>query len=485
MSGAPRSSRPTSRRGCSSGRRSRARCSSARSAHAARGGVVVPGRRPVPDLRRAGHGRAGLGRRRQPSTSTSTAASAATSSGHAHPKIVEAIDRAARTGTHFAAHHRGDGRVRRGAVPALRARPGAVRQLGHRGDDGRDPQSRVPRPDATTIVKIEGSYHGHHDTVMFSVVPNADADRRARAAERHPDVEGHPRRGRQRTRTSCPFNDAAALERLLDERAGEVACVIIEPVMMNIGVVLARARATSRRVRELCTASRRRPHLRRGEVRRDGRARAARSSASACSPTSRASPRRSAAVRPTAAFGGRADVMDVIEHGAAQQGTFNGNPLVAAAGLAALTEVLTPDAYVHLAHLGTRLADGCAKAIAEHGLPAHTVDLGAKGCVSYRPEPLRNYRDFLETRTELYAASYPVGREPRRLHDARRRGAVDDLGAAHRRGHRPLRRRVRGVLRRGGGPRPADAALARGGRSHASRAGTGRGSWSRRSRTTA
>jgi glutamate-1-semialdehyde 2,1-aminomutase len=99
--------------------------------------------------------------------------------------------------------------------------------------------------------------------------------------------------------------------------------------------------------------------------------------------------------------------MDVIEDGAAQQGTFNGNPLVSAAGLAALTEVLTPDAYEHLSALGSRLADGCGKAIAEHGLPAHTVDLGAKGCICYRAEPLRSYRDFLETRTELYEASFP------------------------------------------------------------------------------
>ena len=103
---------------------------------------------------------------------------------------------------------------------------------------------------------------------------------------------------------------------------------------------------------------------------------------------------------PGAAFGGRADVMETIERGAAQQGTFNGNPLVAAAGLAALTEVLVPDAYDHLAELGTRLADGCAAALAEHGIPGHAVDLGAKGCVSYRPEPLRNYRDFLEADTD-------------------------------------------------------------------------------------
>jgi glutamate-1-semialdehyde 2,1-aminomutase len=110
---------------------------------------------------------------------------------------------------------------------------------------------------------------------------------------------------------------------------------------------------------------------------------------------------------PAAAFGGRAEVMETIERGAAHQGTYNGNPLVAAAGLATLTEVLTPDAYTHFAALGSRLAEGCAKALAEHGIPGHAVDLGAKGCVSYRPEPLRNYRDFLDTNTTLYEASYP------------------------------------------------------------------------------
>jgi glutamate-1-semialdehyde 2,1-aminomutase len=53
------------------------------------------------------------------------------------------------------------------------------------------------------------------------------------------------------------------------------------------------------------------------------------------------------------------------------------------------------------------LATGCATALADHRLPAHTVDLGAKGCVTYRTEPLTNYRDFLDTNLHLYAASYP------------------------------------------------------------------------------
>jgi glutamate-1-semialdehyde 2,1-aminomutase len=99
--------------------------------------------------------------------------------------------------------------------------------------------------------------------------------------------------------------------------------------------------------------------------------------------------------------------MDFVTKGAAQQGTFNGNPLSAAAGLAALTEVLTKDAYDQLGKLGTMLAEGCDRAIEDSGVPAHTVDLGAKGCVSYRKEPLKNYRDFLETNADLYYASYP------------------------------------------------------------------------------
>jgi glutamate-1-semialdehyde 2,1-aminomutase len=72
-----------------------------------------------------------------------------------------------------------------------------------------------------------------------------------------------------------------------------------------------------------------------------------------------------------------------------------------------LREILTPAAYQQLSRLGTRLATGCQRAIEKHGLPAHTIDLGAKGCVSYRATPMTNYRDFLETQPDLFAASYP------------------------------------------------------------------------------
>ena len=323
--------------------------------------------------------------------------------GHAHPKIVEAIERAARTGTHFAATT--EVTVAFAEELCRRFRLDKVR-FANSGTEATMDAVRIARA-ATgrdVVAKIEGSYHGHHDTVMFSVVPNADAMGGRDRPSSAPMSKGIPDEMAKWT-VVVPFNDADAVGRLFDERGSDIACLIMEPVMMNIGVVVPEP-GYLEAVSTLCTK-----HgivLIFDEV-KSGATIAAGGAIEryGVQPDLACFAKAIGGGTPAAAFGGKAEVMDVIEHGAAQQGTFNGNPLVAAAGLAALTEVLTPDAYEHLGALGSRLADGCGKAIAEHGLPAHTVDLGAKGCISYRAEPLHNYRDFLETRTELYEASFP------------------------------------------------------------------------------
>ncbi|MGH2693519.1 MAG: aminotransferase class III-fold pyridoxal phosphate-dependent enzyme, partial [Actinomycetota bacterium] len=107
---------------------------------------------------------------------------------------------------------------------------------------------------------------------------------------------------------------------------------------------------------------------------------------------------------PVGAFGGRAEIMDEIKHGVAALGTFNGNPLSMAAGLATVTEVLTPDAYEHLAKLGTRLAQGCQDVLDAAGVPAVTIDLGCKGSITFRDRPLEAYRDFKEIDDALFDA---------------------------------------------------------------------------------
>src|ERR671918_710689 len=93
--------------------------------------------------------------------------------GHAHPKVVEAIDRAARTGTHFACTT--EVGVAFAEELCRRFRLDTVR-FANSGTEATMDAIRIAR--AATgrdlVAKIEGSYHGHHDTVMFSVVPNAD-----------------------------------------------------------------------------------------------------------------------------------------------------------------------------------------------------------------------------------------------------------------------------------------------------------------------
>jgi len=75
-------------------------------------------------------------------------------------------------------------------------------------------------------------------------------------------------------------------------------------------------------------------------------------------------------------------------------GTFNGNPLAMAAARASLTEVLTPDAYEHFDALEERLLRGCQDVIDRHGLPGYAVGVGAKGCVTFSPEPIVDYESF-------------------------------------------------------------------------------------------
>ncbi|MGH2723910.1 MAG: aspartate aminotransferase family protein [Actinomycetota bacterium] len=323
--------------------------------------------------------------------------------GHAHPKVAEAIERAARTGTHFAVSTErtvalAEELCRRFSLDRVRftnsgteATMDAIRLA--RAATGRD-----------TIAKIEGSYHGHHDAVMFSVVPNADVMGGRDRPSSAPLSKGIPADTARHT-VVVPFNDAPALERLLEERGGEIACLIMEPVMMNIGICLPQP-GYLRAVRDLCT--RHGVVLIFDEV-KSGATIAPGGAAErfGVEPDLKCFAKAIGGGVPLGAFGGRVELMDVIGTGAAQLGTFNGNPLAMAGGLAALTEVLTADAYEHLAKLGTLLAEGCHGAISEHAVPAHTVDLGCKGCVSYRPEPLRSYRDFLECRVELFEASWP------------------------------------------------------------------------------
>ena len=308
--------------------------------------------------------------------------------GHAHPKVVAAIENSARRGTHFAVTT--EAAVELAEELCRRFRLERVR-FTNSGTEATMDAIRVARgvTGKDVICKIEGSYHGHHDAVMFSVIPSLDLVGPGGAeAGNLPASKGIPT-GMGAWTVAVPYNDLDAVQSLFEARGDELACFIIEPVMMNIGIVLPRA-GYLEGLRELCT--------RFGVVLIFDEVK--------CGATI-------AAGGAIERFGGgvplgallATEAASCFEHGD-QGGTFNGNPLAAAAGLAALTEILTPDAYEHFKRIGARLADGCRQAIAASHIPAHVVDLGCKGCVSYRAEPMENYRDFLETNARLFEASW-------------------------------------------------------------------------------
>jgi glutamate-1-semialdehyde 2,1-aminomutase len=312
--------------------------------------------------------------------------------GHAHPLIVEAISERARLGTHFA--QPGEDVVvvarelaRRFHQPQWRftnsgteSTLDAVRLA--RGFTGRD-----------RIVKIEATYHGHHDALMVSVEPKPDLMGPADNPASVPYYEGIPKATSDLTLVVA-FNDPDQLERLFARHRGEIAAVIVEPVMMNLGIVmpdegyLAKVKQIAHshgallifdEVKTGCTIASG------GATERLG-----------VTPDIIALAKAIGGGVPCGAVGGRADVMAMIdEDRVAQFGTFNGNPLTMAASRTTLTKILTPAAYAHFDALGEVLAGGLREVIAEHDLPFHVMALGARGGVTYRKERVRNYRDYL------------------------------------------------------------------------------------------
>jgi glutamate-1-semialdehyde 2,1-aminomutase len=113
---------------------------------------------------------------------------------------------------------------------------------------------------------------------------------------------------------------------------------------------------------------------------------------------------------PIGAFGGKAEYMDVITTGKVMHlGTYNGNPLVMAAARAVLSEVCTPSVTQGTAELNERLLAACNDIIVSASLPAHTVQFGAKGCITWSVNQVRNYRDYKETDFDLAFAQWIHG----------------------------------------------------------------------------
>lgn len=313
--------------------------------------------------------------------------------GHAHPAIVAAISQQVRRGTHFAqptedAIWIAEELARRFDLPLWRfANSGteATMDAVHlaRTVTGRD-----------LIIKVEGCYHGHHDSVQVSVLPEADEI----GPRDHPvgvaANGGIPRAIRDLV-IVVPFNDTEAVARALAEHHDRVAAMILEPVMMNAGIITPHAGYLAA-IRDLVHAAGALliyDEVKTGFTTGPGGV----TGLSGVVPDMVCLAKALGGGISVAAIGGTASVMSAIADGRYEQvGTFNGNPLAMAATRATLTDVLTPQAYAHLDRLATDLRAQLEATIAEHRLGWHVVTVGAKGCVTFRAEPVREFREFLQ-----------------------------------------------------------------------------------------
>jgi len=314
--------------------------------------------------------------------------------GHAHPAITKAVQERVELGTHFAAPTEdaivvAEELQRRWGLPKWRyvnsgseATMDAIRIA--RAATGRD-----------TIVKIFGSYHGHHDYVMVSIGVEYD-----RIGDRFdplslPYGAGIPQAVVDMT-VAVPFNHAEAMERRIErlfEEGRPPACVIMEPALMNLGVVLPEP-GYLEAVREI---TRRHGVLLIFDEVKTGLCIAAGGGTErfGVKPDLVTLAKALGGGLPSGAIGGTEEAFELVEaEKVVQVGTYNGNPLSMAAARANLLDVLTPDAYAHLDALNDHILSGCQAVVDKYSFPGYSVGVGSKGCVTFSPERIVDYETF-------------------------------------------------------------------------------------------
>ena len=303
--------------------------------------------------------------------------------GHAHPLISAAVAARAALGTHFTAPVRDAGVVadhlaHRFGLPWWR--------FSNSGSEATMDAIRIARglTGRTTIVKITGSYHGHHDAVMVDTAHLTPEQTEGDQAHR-PGIAygaGIPANIVADT-VSVPFNDAEALAARFAAMEAEgrlPSCLIMEAAMMNCGVILpvegylASVRELTRRYGIVWIVDEVKTGL-------------AIASGGACEyfgiePDMVCLAKAIGAGLPSGAIGMREEIAAEVDSGRVRHvGTFSGNPLVMAAARVSIEDVLTPEAYTEIGRLESRILNGAEAIMAEHHLAGHAVGIRSKGVI--------------------------------------------------------------------------------------------------------
>ncbi len=324
--------------------------------------------------------------------------------GHCHPLVRQAVERQLDNGTLFVTPCEMNADV----AELLAARYGLpMWRFTNSGTEATMDAIRVARgvTGREKLVKVEGGYHGHHDEVMISMKPKIELAGPAANPTPIPATAGITAAVLADTLV-IPYNDPEALERVL--RSGEVAAFIVEPVMENIGICMPQpgyleaVREITRKYGTMLIFDEVKTGITAGWSGATG--------VLGVQPDLVCLAKSIGGGLPIGAFGGTQECMDQITSGRVLHlGTYNGNPLCMAATKAVLQDICTPEVQLAVNALNSKLVAACQGTIDAAGLPAHTVQFGAKGCVTWSEEPIKNYRDYKATDFDLAFAQWMHG----------------------------------------------------------------------------
>ena len=314
--------------------------------------------------------------------------------GHAHQPIIEAVKDAADRGTSFGIPSEAElqmAKLVKEFVPSVQK----VRMV-NSGTEACMSAIRVARgfTDRPKIIKFDGCYHGHADSLLVKAGSGA-------LTCGNPDSGGVPAEFTAHT-IVLPFNDQDAVEKAFAANEGQVAGIILEPVPGNAGVYLPQS-GYLEFLREITTANG--SLLIFDEVMTGFRV-----SLSGAQGRFGITPDLSCFGKiiggglPVGAFGGRAEIMDVLapDGPVYQAGTLSGNPLAMAAGIAALGELQSGAVHEQLEVLGARLEAGLNAAAQKAGIAVVTQRAGSMSCLFFAEKPVHNLDDAMQADRERF-----------------------------------------------------------------------------------
>ena len=321
--------------------------------------------------------------------------------GHRHPAVLEAVDRQIQKGITLGApvgieaEHAAEICQRVPSVEKVRFCNSGTEATLHAVRLARGLKER-PK-----IAKFEGGYHGSHDAVEISVAPPLDKAGPADAPVPVPNVKGISPRALEEV-VLLPYGDEQAVEKLINEHRDELACVMYDPKAGIMPQKPAFAQFLRRLTEENdillifdeivgFSAGRSGLHGRLG-----------------IEPDLTTYGKIVGGGFPVGAFGGRADIMDLLDGtkpaGFFQSGSFSGHPVGMAAGLATLQQ-LTPEAFANLENLSERLCNGLNRLFDNESFAAQAVHNGAVFSIHFTKEELVNYRSIAGADKTL---GYPI-----------------------------------------------------------------------------